>query len=105
MNEHTFGGNWTEEKLGRLDKYLTTYRTIFANNEKAKHFRTWYVDAFAGTGSRSEPNPSLGLTYGIPAFLLQHMDDRKSHETERWNASVDQWSCMRRHTHIRDKQQ
>lgn len=55
MNEHTFGGTWTEEKLERLGKYLTTYRTIFANNEKAKHFRTWYVDAFAGTGSRSEP--------------------------------------------------
>ena len=58
MNDHTFGGNWTEEKLARLDKYLTTYRTIFANNEKAKHFRTWYVDAFAGTGSRSEPTAS-----------------------------------------------
>lgn len=55
MKEHTFGGNWTEEKLERLDKYLTTYRTIFANSERAKHFRTWYVDAFAGTGSRSEP--------------------------------------------------
>lgn len=56
MNEHTFGGNWTEDKLERLGKYLTTYRTIFVSNEKAKHFRTWYVDAFAGTGSRNEPS-------------------------------------------------
>jgi three-Cys-motif partner protein len=51
---HTFGGNWTEEKLSHLKKYLVAYRTIFTGNERARHFRTWYVDAFAGTGSRSD---------------------------------------------------
>ena len=34
---------------------MAAYRKIFTSNEKAKHFRTWYVDAFAGTGSRSDP--------------------------------------------------
>lgn len=55
MAEHVFGGNWTEIKLARLDKYLNAYRTIFTGNPRARYFTTWYVDAFAGTGSRSEP--------------------------------------------------
>ena len=55
MAENKFGGNWTEDKLARLGKYMAAYRKIFTSNEKAKHFRTWYVDAFAGTGSRSDP--------------------------------------------------
>jgi three-Cys-motif partner protein len=50
-----FGGDWTEDKLRCLAKYLTAYRTIFTGNEKARHLKTWYVDAFAGTGSRSLP--------------------------------------------------
>jgi three-Cys-motif partner protein len=56
MAEPTFGGNWTEDKLERLAKYLAAYRTIFTANEKARYFRTWYVDAFAGTGARSQPD-------------------------------------------------
>jgi three-Cys-motif partner protein len=65
MIEHAFGGDWTEVKLGRLAKYLTAYRTIFTGNERARHFRTWYVDAFAGTGSRSSaelPGSGRGLS-------------------------------------------
>jgi three-Cys-motif partner protein len=54
VNEHRFGGSWTEEKLARLRKYLQAYRQIFARNERARFFRTWYVDAFAGTGSRKD---------------------------------------------------
>lgn len=54
MAEHTFGGNWTEIKLDCLKKYLAAYRQIFASNTKARYFKTWYVDAFAGTGSRAE---------------------------------------------------
>ncbi len=47
-----FGGDWTEAKLERLREYLTSYRNIFSSNPKARYFTTWYVDAFAGTGSR-----------------------------------------------------
>ncbi len=50
MPEHKFGGNWTEDKLSRLEKYLKAYRHIFTQNERARYFKTWYVDAFAGTG-------------------------------------------------------
>jgi three-Cys-motif partner protein len=53
MVEHSFGEPWTERKLKCLRDYLTAYRTIFTSNEKARYFRAWYVDAFAGTGSRS----------------------------------------------------
>ena len=65
MIEHAFGGDWTEVKLARLAKYLAAYRTIFTGNERARHFTTWYVDAFAGTGSRSStelPASELGLS-------------------------------------------
>lgn len=43
-----FGGNWTEEKLGRVKKYLSAYTTIMAKQP----FRYAYIDAFAGTGYR-----------------------------------------------------
>lgn len=53
MGGHTFGGEWTEDKLECLGKYLSAYRKIFAQNKYARRYRTWYVDAFAGTGSRA----------------------------------------------------
>ena len=49
---HQFGGIWTEQKLAALKKYLVAYQTIFKQNLAAQHYRTVYVDAFAGTGAR-----------------------------------------------------
>ncbi len=57
MAEHVFGGNWTEIKLARLRAYLNAYRNVFI---KQSYFTTWYVDAFAGTGSRSEGTSTYG---------------------------------------------
>jgi len=54
MTDLVFGGTWTEVKLDCLKKYLAAYRQIFTSNRKAHYFKTWYVDAFAGTGSRAE---------------------------------------------------
>lgn len=48
-----FGGDWTEEKLTRLQKYLNAYMTIFSKNPQAKYLTPIYVDAFAGTGYRA----------------------------------------------------
>jgi len=53
MGGHSFGGEWTEDKLACLGKYLSAYRKIFVQNMYARRYRTWYVDAFAGTGSRA----------------------------------------------------
>ena len=41
-----FGGPWTQEKLGILEKYLDAYTTVLKN----KPFRIIYIDAFAGSG-------------------------------------------------------
>jgi three-Cys-motif partner protein len=49
---HTFGGDWTQEKLRRVRGYLEGYAKIFDRNERAQWFETFYVDAFAGTGHR-----------------------------------------------------
>jgi three-Cys-motif partner protein len=57
---HSFGGSWTEDKLERVRGYLGAYTTIFTANERARHFRTSYVDAFAGTGARSD-RPAAAL--------------------------------------------
>src|ERR1700676_1502449 len=65
MTEHSFGGDWTEVKLARLAKYFAAYRTIFTKNERARYFTTWYVDAFAGTGSRSSSGASLSDQTGL----------------------------------------
>jgi three-Cys-motif partner protein len=48
MAQQEFGGDWTQDKLTHLRKYLSAYMKIF-------NPRPWlnpiYVDAFAGTGS------------------------------------------------------
>jgi three-Cys-motif partner protein len=53
-----FGGNWTDDKLMRLEKYLRAYRQIFEKNQYAIRYRTIYVDAFAGSGKRINPATS-----------------------------------------------
>ena len=45
-----FGGNWTEQKLSVLRKYLNAYTTALSK----LNFRTVYIDAFAGAGAREE---------------------------------------------------
>ena len=54
MTSHQFGGNWTDNKLDRLGKYLKAYITIFKRNQWATKYRTIFVDAFAGTGYRTD---------------------------------------------------
>ncbi len=56
MSQHVFGGEWTEQKLERVRKYLAAYTTIFSRNVGARFFTTHYVDAFAGTGYRADLN-------------------------------------------------
>lgn len=54
MTSHQFGGNWTDNKLERLRKYLHAYITIFKGNQWARKYQTTFVDAFAGTGYRQD---------------------------------------------------
>ena len=49
---HRFGGDWTEQKLDCVSKYLHAYTTIM----KKQQFHYAYIDAFAGTGYREMEN-------------------------------------------------
>jgi three-Cys-motif partner protein len=78
MPNQEFGGDWTQQKLQILDKYLTAYCQIFRQNERAKFFKTIYVDAFAGTGviqQRSglgEDSTTAKLLEGSAARAIRH---------------------------------
>ncbi len=79
-DSHEFGGDWTEQKLNILDKYLAVYSTIFRKNEKAKYFKTIYVDAFAGTGIIERPNEeseeAAKLLAGSCSRAIRHSFDK-----------------------------
>jgi three-Cys-motif partner protein len=47
---HEFGGKWTELKLDAMRRYFSAYATVL----KKQSFRKVYIDAFAGTGERTE---------------------------------------------------
>ena len=49
---HNFGGDWTDDKLGRIRRYLESFTTAL----KRQNFSRLYVDAFAGTGYRTQSN-------------------------------------------------
>jgi three-Cys-motif partner protein len=70
---HPFGGNWTEEKLTRVKKYLSAYTKIFTSNVAASWYKTVYLDAFAGTGYRTSPS-----TEKQAAGFFPHDDDALS---------------------------
>ena len=50
MKEHKFGGEWTEIKLERLQKYLNFYTTALKRVAPRYGWELIYIDAFAGTG-------------------------------------------------------
>lgn len=54
---HYFGGVWTELKL----EAISAYSRFFTGALKAKDFDLWYIDPFAGTGSREEMREFGGL--------------------------------------------
>ena len=82
---HEFGGDWTEEKLRRLRKYLPFYTTALKNID----FELIYIDAFAGTGYRTETSsdvePALQLemdSLGASVEAVQSGSTRLALETE-----------------------
>ena len=48
-----YGGYWTQVKLQRVRQYLTA----FLEEMEGKPYRTVYVDAFAGSGLVTMPQP------------------------------------------------
>ncbi len=84
MGKHVFGGEWTQEKLSRLEKYLKAYTTIFKSNRQARYFTTSYVDAFAGTGSRQVPE---GRKTADTAMLFD-LDDADARSFQQGSANI-----------------
>ena len=72
----SFGGAWTQQKLGALAKYLKAYTTIFKKNPKARFYSISYVDAFAGTGELRRPE-SGRFTSLLPELLSNEEEYRK----------------------------
>ena len=64
-----FGGSWTENKLARVQRYLHRYMVIL---RKYPSLVPIYVDAFAGTGYRTEPSKSA--TGQLPLVQLAESD-------------------------------
>jgi three-Cys-motif partner protein len=82
---HSFGGFWTEDKLQRVRGYLGSYTTIFAANERARHYRTSYVDAFAGTGARSD-RPAAALRRAEGSLFEDAEEDPEARSFKRGSA-------------------
>jgi three-Cys-motif partner protein len=59
---HRFGGVWTELKLDAVHYYLGFFTTVL----KTLPFDLWYIDAFAGSGTRIETRERGGLFDGSP---------------------------------------
>ncbi len=72
-----FGGEWTQQKLQVLSKYLRAYRKIFEKNERARYFQTSYVDAFAGTGVIPRPEIEGTLAELLPPIAEAEAEFRK----------------------------
>lgn len=64
---HPFGGVWTELKLRAISDYLAFYtRALQHRPSPETPFQKWYIDAFAGTGERTEERTLGGLLEGVP---------------------------------------
>lgn len=64
---HEFGGSWTEVKLDAIAAYLSYYNNVLRTQPREDQpFRRWYVDAFAGSGTRTAEITRGGLLEGSP---------------------------------------
>jgi three-Cys-motif partner protein len=64
---HRFGGAWTEIKLDAVRYYLGFYTRVLKDQPTPqKPFELWYIDAFAGSGSRRIDRATGGLFEGEP---------------------------------------
>ncbi len=59
---HRFGGAWTELKLDAVNYYLG----FFTRALNTTQFDLWYIDAFAGSGTRTVERETGGLLENAP---------------------------------------
>lgn len=83
---HKFGGDWTEEKLESIRRYLVEYVTIFTRNIAAQNLTTIYVDAFAGTGAKSPVKETT--TSASPLFQGTDTSDHEAEAIRKGSARI-----------------
>lgn len=72
LSGHQFGGAWTEVKLEAIAAYFGYYNNVLRTQPRQDQpFRRWYVDAFAGSGSRTADIANGGLLEGRPSEIEQ----------------------------------
>lgn len=71
-----FGGDWTERKLEKLDKYLIAYLNVFKNQDWCCKL---YIDAFAGTGYRKEKDVGKIEDGGLFGIDLENSEEDESY--------------------------
>jgi hypothetical protein len=59
---HRFGGAWTELKLDAVHYYLGFFTRVL----RTQPFDLWYIDAFAGSGTRTIERETGGLLENAP---------------------------------------
>jgi three-Cys-motif partner protein len=65
--EHLFGGAWTDLKIRAIAEYLQFYTSALkVQPSPDTPFQTWYIDAFAGSGERTEYRDVGDLISGVP---------------------------------------
>ena len=64
MSVHAFGGAWTERKLSVVRRYLEMYAQALKNQA----FQRVYIDAFAGTGDRTDRRREAVPLLDVPEF-------------------------------------
>ena len=82
------GGGWTQDKLGRLRKYLEAYTTIFTSNENARFFQTTYVDAFAGTGYSKPKTKKAKSDTSVAVSLFEMISEPEAEEYLKGSARI-----------------
>lgn len=66
---HRFGGDWTQAKLDVLRDYLAAYTKALKDKPTAVNpFRKAYIDAFAGTGTRTARERDTSTAAGTLMF-------------------------------------
>lgn len=68
-DRHEFGGPWTEVKLDAIGEYSKFFTVALRNQD----FELWYIDAFAGTGSRTAKHETGGLLEGGPIGVREEI--------------------------------
>lgn len=66
-HRHEFGGAWTDIKLDAVEHYLRLYTKAL----QRQPFELWYVDGFAGSGSRTVTREDGGLLEGKPIEITE----------------------------------